>query len=259
MPNRSGMQRSSDMNSSEESERIIAVITAQLQEMRTEMGNMRKDFLDTISQNKAEIKGLKNDVNLLKSRLTKVEEKLGDAEAELKLNNAIFSGDDIPVRTIGEDCKEIIRELVTNKLRKVIASSDIESAFRVGKPKTDSTNQITANRRCPILVKFRSPETKRSILESCRAIKPKFYVNDDLPPVKQTIMYVLRLTKKKFPGIVSGCSSSNGHIYAWVKPENSSETTRNRKIMVNTLDKLTMFCSSVVGAGLESFISVWPH
>ena len=47
MPNWSGMQNSNDMNFSEETERIIVVITAQLREIRTKMGDMRKGFLDT--------------------------------------------------------------------------------------------------------------------------------------------------------------------------------------------------------------------
>ena len=68
MPNRSGMQRFNDINFSEESERIIAVvITAQLQEIRTEIGDMQKKMWDTIYfKIKLKLRFL-NVVNLLKS------------------------------------------------------------------------------------------------------------------------------------------------------------------------------------------------
>ena len=52
MPNWSGMQNSNDMNFSEETERIIVVITAQLREITTEMGDIREDFFYTITKNK---------------------------------------------------------------------------------------------------------------------------------------------------------------------------------------------------------------
>ena len=77
----------------------------------------------------------------MKNRLTKIEEK-DDTVAELKHNKAIFSRDDVPERTSGEVCKQIIRELVANKFRKVVASSDIESVFRAGKLKTDYTDRL---------------------------------------------------------------------------------------------------------------------
>ena len=245
------------LNLSEDGTNIVSAITLQLDEIRSEMKDMRKEFSDCLARKTSEINELKIEMNIYKNRMIKVEEILGSAETKLRQNNAVFSGDDIPIGGTGENCTQIIRDVLANKIKLVVPTADIEAAYRVGKTKPNTNGQ--PGRATPILVKFKNPDIKRNIFETCKIVKPKFFVNDDLSPIKQTILYVLRQAKKKHPAIVSGCSSLDGNIYTWIKPQNPSEGSNNRRMMVNTLEKLKSFCSNTVKSGLETFIQTWPH
>ena len=248
------------LNLSEDGNRIVSAITLQIDDLRNEMRDMRKEFADSLTRKTAEINHLKNEANIFKARLEKMEEKLGDTEAKMRQNNVIFSGEDIPVSIARENCSQVIRDVLATKINLIIPTADIDVAYRVGKPRLNSANNQSENaKRTPILVKFKNSDIKRNIYTTCKTVKPNFFVNDDLTPVKQTILYVLRQTKKKHPNIVNGCSSSDGHVCAWVKPQSSSEGVHNRRVMVNTVEKLRNFCTNILKAELDSFISVWPH
>ena len=85
--------------------------------------------------------------------------------------------------------------------------------------------------------------------------KKNFYAND-ICPEKQRIMYVLRQAKRKFQDKVSGSACIEGRIYVWLKQSNSD---KDQRLMINTVDKLRLFCNSNLGVGLESFIKNWPY
>lgn len=133
---------------------------------------------------------------------------------------------------------------------------DIVSAQRTGKQSSTKKN---------ILLKMRTLGNKTDIINSCKSQKPSFYANDDLPAEKQTILYVVRQAKKRFPNTVSGCSSSGGKLYAYVKQAADGEsstttgTTRDRRVPIGNLRKIKAFCTDILGCGLETFIQTWPY
>ena len=248
------------LNLSEDGNKIVSAITLQIDDLRNEMRDMRKEFSDSLTRKTAEINHLKNEANIFRARLEKMEEKLGDTEAKMRQNNVIFSGGDIPVSITGENCTQVIRDVLSTKMNLIIPTADIDVAYRVGKTRLNNANNLPEiAKRTPILVKFKNSDIKRNIYIACRTVKPNFYANDDLTPVKQTILYVLRQAKKKHPNIVNGCASSDGHVCVWVKPQTASEGVQNRRVMVNTVEKLRNFCTNTLKAELDSFISVWPH
>ena len=56
-----------------------------------------------------------------------------DSDAMVRRNNIIISGNEVPNEQAGEDCTEIMRNLVQSKLRTILPSADITTAFRIGK------------------------------------------------------------------------------------------------------------------------------
>ena len=94
------------------------------------------------------------------------------------------------------------------------------------------------------------------MIKACRATKPEFFANDDLIPEKQTIMYALRQSKKKFPNVVDGSSSTGGRIFVYVKTgASTSSGRRNRRIPIGDLSKLEKFCDEELGTNLDQIIS----
>ena len=182
---------------------------------------------------------------------------MGENDTQIRINNDILSGPDIPVPIINENCVEVFRKLALDKLKLVIPTADISSAVRVGKSKTENNSPQTR----AILVKLKILEVKKTLMITCRNVKPNFYVNDDLCQEKQTMLFVLRQAKKRKPNIVDGCRSMDGRIYVWIKPNGASADlpNTNRRIHINSVQKLKMFCTDIVDLGLETFISDWPY
>ena len=234
---------------SNDGKKIVELISNQLETLRSE-------FRTLLEEKNTEITSLKHDINVMKSRMNKMEEKLSDSESQIRRNNVIFSGNDVPSQSNGENCVTVIRNLVETKLNLIIPSSDIVSANRIGKRKNDGDQP----QRSSILVKFSKYEVKQNLVACCKATKPKFFVNEDLTPEKQTMMFVVRQAKRKHPNTVTGCACIDGRIYAWVKlPNESSNDQRDRRICINSLEKLKSFCTDTVGFGLETFINNWPY
>ena len=234
---------------SEDGKKIVFAINARIDSVHSE-------FLRIISEKTKEIKDLKSEVGILRNKLTKMEEKVLDSETKERQNNMIFSGERIPDHQPGENCMQIIRNLMDTDLGTIIPSADIESAVRLGKVKNNQSDQP---QKMSILVKFRNPLHKSSIKSKCKVKKPKFFVNEDLPSEKQTILYVLRKCKKKYPNIVSGSASIDGHISAWIKPQSPNETAQNRRVSINSVEKLRQFCTNYLCDELSSFIQEWRH
>ena len=93
------------------------------------------------------------------------------------------------------------------------------------------------------MVKIKSPADKENVKTARKAMKPNnyFFANDDLLAEKQTILYVVRQAKKKFPSIVKGYSSTDGRLFAYIKSGDESEnefSRKDRRIAVGNVQKL---------------------
>ena len=169
-------------------------------------------------------------------------------------NNFILSVDEIPCAEVNENCVATVRKVLQQKLLLIIPTAKFVSASRLGK-------QNSAKKA--ILVKMKSSADKENVKKACKAMKPNnFFANDDLSAEKQTILYVVRQAKKKFPSIVKGYSSTDGRLFAYIKNEDETEneaSRRDRRVAVGNVQKLRAFCTDVLGCGLQTFIQTWPH
>jgi hypothetical protein len=107
-----------------------------------------------------------------------------------------------------ESCRAVICSFVKEKLQLNIAPTDISTSHRIGKkPMT----QVEMKRR--IVVKLCRRDIKKDILFACRQLKPNFFANENLTPVRNTQMFVLRKMRRAYEDKVLGCSSIDGTVF----------------------------------------------
>ena len=160
----------------------------------------------------------------------------------------------MPPASHAEDCKFIVREQIREHLRQGLAIEDISMAHRIGvKPKTKGEDKPN------IMFILCSIDVKLNILKSCKVVKPKkFYINESLTPLRNTILYVIRQAKKKHPSVINSCNSSDGSVVAWLHAASASAQTKYRKIMINTKKEFYLFLQQELNAKATAFIDTWP-
>ena len=93
------------------------------------------------------------------------------------------------------------------------------------------------------MVKLVDGDLKGDILSSCRTAKPQdLFANDDLTPLKASILYALRQAKKRFPMKIGGCASRDGRVFAYLRPPNPS--ARDQRIFIDSMIKLEELCTA---------------
>ena len=216
---------------------------------------IKSEFSQVLKAQDAKIDSLEAEIAILRKKMTKLDERVDDVGVHDRRNTVLVSGDGIPVARSGESCSNVVLDAVKTHLKLNIEPKSVESAYRVGaKP----VNQSSDRRR--IIVKLSNSEVKRDLMRACREQKPSIYINEDLTAQRSTILFVLRKVKRQFPNLISGCSSMDGKVYAWVKPPNAvAPNARNIRTVINTHEALKDFCSKVVNSSLDNFLSVWPH
>ena len=169
----------------------------------------------------------------------------------------MICGSGVPAGTRDENPVNLVKALFREKLNLEVAGNEIVNASRIGaKPQS----QRPDNRYIQVTVSEKA--VKMNILESCKRVKPTFYVNEFLTPRRSTIMYALRTIKRKHPEILKGFCSRDGNVYAYTARPGSSSSGppgRDLRSLLNTHGSLVRFCNDIVGSPLETFLQVWPH
>ena len=187
-------------------------------------------------------------MNQLRIKLGRMEEKIDDADAYERSDTIILSGNDVPSATQGEIVSDIVCGVVRDRLKLELDVTDISAAHRLGpKPKSQGPD------RRKIIVKLCRRERKYDLITACKQTKPhNLFINENLTPTRNNILFSLRCAKKKFPNIVAACSSHDGKVYAWIKPPNlDAPLARNSKLFINTQDQLQDFCRKSLKVQIE--------
>ena len=128
-------------------------------------------------------------------------------------------------------------------------------AHRLGKkPATQAPD------RRNLIAKFCRRDIKHDLLKACRAMKPpNLFINESLTKTRNTALFGLRQARKKYPKVVAGCGSTDGRVYAWIKPPNSdAENAKNTRICINSRDKFETFCNDTLKCQSSDLIDSWP-
>ena len=231
---------------SEENKKIVSLL-------REELGQLREELIKTITERNEEIAGLRKEVTSLRRMVSKLECRVDDADAYERRDTLIFSGEGIPECKEAENTVAVVCGLVREKLKISMSSSDISTSHRLGKKPISQKPD-----RRKIVVKLCRRDLKRDLLYACRQVRPNFYVNENLTPIRNTIMFALRKMKHLHRDVVDGVSTMDGRVFAWIKPEDSAGSS-NIKVPVNTYTELKEFTQKYFSEDLERYLQHWPH
>ena len=231
---------------SAEGDKIVSAI-------RIDIEKLRSDFLQIIEQKDRQISSMNSEVQLLRKEVLKLREEVDDSEAYERRDTLVLSGSEVPVCTNGELVSNICCDLVRDKLRIQLNPTDISTSHRIGKKPASQTPD-----RRNIIMKLCRRDLKSSLLDACRSNKPSnFYVNESLTPVRSKVMYALRKMKKETGSRVSGTSTRDGRVFAWVKhAPGSPPGSRDVKVPVNSLPALQEFSLKYMAKDASYFIDV---
>ena len=218
---------------------------------KAETEALKQAFDVKINEQAIKITDLQATVDLLSVKLSKIEKKCEDEDAYKRRDVVVISGAKIPLVSPHENCTEIAISQLKSELNVDLSHGDISTAHRLGKVKPNVED------RRNIVIKLCRRDDKRKVMDASRRVKPvNFYVSEHLTPMRNTIMYALRMMKKKNGSRVVGCFSYNGQVYAWVKPPNGTEAM---KVEVESRNKLEHVSLTFAGAPLTQFVNHWRH
>ena len=150
-----------------------------------------------------------------------------------------------------EDCKQIVTDMLKDKIRLNEDKSQISVSHRVGsKPKRQGPD----NRK--ILFKLVQRDLNSDILSACRQFKPDVYINESLTPTRDKVYYVLRKVAKKFPLVIHYCKTLEGNVTVFLQSGRVTRTERNNnqrlpKQVINTRKQLDEFLMKKLSTTLE--------
>ena len=190
----------------------------------------------------------KDEIKELHSRIVHLEDKLDAQENYGRRETLVLSGN-IPAFNSGEDCTQIVTNLISTKLDVDIAPTDISISHRLGKKPNGGQD------RRSIIFKLCRRELKSIILQACRTKKPPFYINESLSPTRSSIMFVLRKARHDFPTKFGRCVSDEGNVRLWIP--NPDDPTQFTKITVNTRSDLEELMKQKTNCTSEKYNVSW--
>ena len=219
------------------------------------MKQMSDKFEAILAEKDCMVDQLSSEITNLNKKIMLLEDRVEDGDSYERRDTVIISGGDLPPVTDSEDTSQVVSSLFKDKVGYFLRNSEISVAHRLGpKPKSQSPDKRN------IIVKLCRREIKNDVIKACRTVKPKnIYINESLTRTRSTALYGLRQAKKKFPDIIANCGSSDGKVYAWIKPPNpSAPDARNTKTLINTKDRFSEFCEKTLKCNAADFIATWP-
>ena len=222
--------------------------------IQDEFSKFRTEFMEDLKRKDQQVQSLTSEVGVLKKKVEKLENLLDESDAYERRDTLIFSGPAVPAVSRDENCSKIVQELVKNELRCIIGENDISVAHRLGRQPASQGPDTRS-----IIAKFIRRDTKRDIfMASKKQTRPsRVFANESLTPVRRTIFKTLRVIKQAHPNIVTGCSTFEGRVYAYTKPDTAA--ARDKRHLISNHEMLETFCRDVVKKPLSSFLDSWPQ
>ena len=243
-------------NLSSDGKLLVTIMQEEFTKLRNEM---QTDFQQMMHLKNEEIKQLKDQIHILDGNLAKMKENIDEGDAYERRDTILLSGNSIPVFSQGENTANIAIQIFKNELRMEVSERDISVAHRVGKK---PANQQPDKRN--IILKLCRRDLKRPLIIASRKLpteqRQNIHINESLTPTRSTILYALRQVKREHPGLVKGCSSFEGRIYAFTAPPHGAPATnKDRRHLINNHESLVRFCREYVNKPLTAFLENWSH
>ena len=227
--------------------------------MRKYFMQLEDKFNEILNKKTSEIEDLHGQVGFLRKEVSRLTDLVDESDAFERKNSLIISGESIPISQKGENCSNLVVDVLKDNLKLVVDMNEINSAYRLGKP---PVGQQVDKR--PIVVKLCRHDIKKSILQSSRNVfknsnssrRGILYINENLTPTRLAILKSLRDIKRKHGDVVKGCTSYDGRVYAFVKSPNPTE--RDLRKLVNTREQFSTFCTEYLKKPIQAFLANWP-
>ena len=234
-----------------DSQLIVNVIKVEFERIRSEFQDMRGEFLEVLNARNGEIDELKGEVSSLKQKVKELSGLLDENDAYERRDTVIVRGDGIPEVKRGENCGQLVSELLKQELKVQIPASEISTVHRLG---SRPNNQMPDKRN--FIIKFCRRDFKREVIYASKKVKSrKVIVHENLTPARRTIFQSLRRMKQQHPELVKGVSTYEGKIYAYTPNGSSQPNARDIRHAVNDIESLSKFCTEYVKKPLELFLA----
>ena len=203
-----------------------------------ELTERMKKFEEDMKKKDRRIENQEQEISNLKRRLSTLEDQADDADVTERQNSVVVSGNGIPESIANENLIDIACKIAKQDLKVNLDPKEITTAHRIGrKPTSPSTDKR------PILIKLHNKELKTDLITASKKVRPdSIFINENLSPIRSTILYALKEAKRKFPNTLAGCGFYNGKVFVHVRPPNpSAPNARNSKVSINTRARLDEF------------------
>ena len=178
--------------------------------------------IDEVRAKDTRLEKCERENEILRKKLNELEGRMDDMEIQGRSKNIIISGKTVN-NLENDNLSQSAVQLLRSKIRYELSPSNIVSVYRIG---AKSSVQSPDHRR--LMLKLRDESTKLDILSACRSVKPAdLYANDDLTPLRASLLYLLRRAKSRSNGKLVACGSWNGNVYAYIKPPNGTARNQN--------------------------------
>ena len=244
-------------NLSAESQALLSFFQADLAKFKNEFyQDFEKKIERMMSEKTEEIKDLKEQVDVLRTEVKKLEDAIDWADQYERIDSVILSGPAVGSMVEHEDIQVRVQELLKNKLDIDITPADISITHRLGPTKRGSGGAPGIRN---IYIKFVRRDLKVKVMKASRTVNKDrnrrsevdLFVNESLSPLRRNIFFTLRKMKKDVPNLVKGCSTMDGKIFAFTPPV--ANGSRDQKHHIGNMTDLHNFCRSFVKKPLENF------
>ena len=162
-------------------------------EMQGCVDSLRKDIQSGFNERDEKIVSASNKIENLEKQLREFQLAADEQDAYIRRDSLIFSGNSIPVFTEGEDCTQIVRKIIREKL-KLNLDPMMSTAHRLGKPPLTASNKPDKR---DIIVRFCQRDMKYRVYEATRKAKINgLYANESLTPTRRKIHQALLSMKR---------------------------------------------------------------
>jgi len=145
-------------------------------------------------------------------------------------------------------------DLLKNKTNFIIHKDDISVSHRIGaKPKKQGPDLRK------IMFKLVRRDLKPDILNACKSIKPDFYVNESLTPIRDRVYYLLRKVAKNNPKVIHHCKALDGNVTVFLYDRSTRTSQRLQKVVVNSRLQLQEFLRRTLSLSFEDLGVDWPE
>ena len=219
--------------------------------------DIKEEFKSAISERDEHVVELKNEIELLRDKVKKIEGYADDSDSYTRRDTIILADPTIPVTVPNENCSTLVQNIVKNKLRYNLSLSDISTVHQLGPKPISQAPDIRS-----LIIKFCRRDVKKDLMMASKnQEKPvRLCVNESLAPPRRTIFNTLRQVKRLHLELVCGVSSSEGRVYTKNPNTNTSAVpSRDRRHLVNNYDMFTDFCREFVQLPINTFLNSWPY